>query len=198
MFKRTWWRFWRHAWEADVPGLEERTVILPELANLEATVLSWDMAFKKTSTSDFVAGGVWSRHGANLYLRDLRWRRMSFTESLEELRAQSIDYPEATAKLVEDAANGPAILDTLRDEIEGLIPVAPLGGKEARASASSPRVQAGNVILPLWADWRDKYIEEHAAFPVGAHDDAVDQQSQAILYFQSGYGDWARAMEVAF
>jgi hypothetical protein len=41
------------------------------------------------------------------------------------------------------------------------------------------------VFLPLHAPWRDRYIAEHSAFPKGKHDDAVDQQSQALLYWKT-------------
>jgi predicted phage terminase large subunit-like protein len=106
---------------------------------------------------------------------------MSFTESLKAFREQAEKWPRARTKLIEDKANGPAIVDTLRHEIPSIIAVDPEGGKEARAAATSPEVEAGNVYLPLHAPWRDDYIEEHASFPKSAHDDAVDQQSRALL-----------------
>lgn len=179
MFKRSWWRYWRRAHEDEIPELADRTVVLP--AKFDRVILSWDCAFKKTSESDKVAGGVWATVGANRFLIDLAWDRMSFSETCSRLKAQAAAYPLAREKLVEDKANGPAVIDTLKDEVSGVIAVNPEGGKEARAAATSPQVEAGNVFLPLHAKWRDAYVEEHASFPKGAHDDAVDQQSQALL-----------------
>jgi predicted phage terminase large subunit-like protein len=179
MFKRNWWRFWRYAWEEEIPELKDRTVVLPD--ELDEWMLSWDCAFKGKEENDRVAGGVWARKGADKFLRDLVWRQMSFTESLKAFREQAEKWPRARTKLIEDKANGPAIVDTLRHEIPGIIAVDPEGGKEARAAATSPEVEAGNVYLPLHAPWRDDYIEEHASFPKSAHDDAVDQQSRALL-----------------
>jgi predicted phage terminase large subunit-like protein len=92
-------------------------------------------------------------------------------------------YPTATAKLVEDKANGPAVIATLRNRIGGLIAVNPEGGKIARANAVSPLVESGNVFLPhpAIAPWVEGFIEECAAFPHGRNDDQVDQMTQALL-----------------
>jgi phage terminase large subunit-like protein len=56
-----------------------------------------------------------------------------------------------------------------------------VGSKEARVSAISPYVEAGNVYLPEDASWLGDYIEQTAAFPRGKHDDDVDMTSQAVL-----------------
>ncbi len=55
---------------------------------------------------------------------------------------------EDLAKLIEDKANGSAVIQMLSNEIPGLLPVNPQGGKIARAAAVSPLVEAGNVYLP--------------------------------------------------
>jgi predicted phage terminase large subunit-like protein len=180
MFQRSWWRFWRYAWQEPVPALIDRTTVIPEDA-FDEIGLSWDCSFKNKKDSDLVAGGAWGRRGANRYLLDLEWRRMNFPETLRAFIAQCRKWPKARAKFIEDKANGPAVIDTLKNKIAGLIPLEPRGGKEARAAATSPYVEAGDVFLPLHASWRDRYIEEHAGFPFGAHDDAVDQQSQILL-----------------
>jgi predicted phage terminase large subunit-like protein len=71
------------------------------------------------------------------------------------------------------------------------VPEEPDGSKEARAAAVTPIVEAGNAWLPapeLEADvegnrpfaWVGDFIEEHAAFPTGAHDDQVDAETQAL------------------
>jgi predicted phage terminase large subunit-like protein len=183
IFKRGWWRFWRYAWEEPIRELEGRTVVMDPEAKWEMVVLSWDMAFAKTETSSFVCGGVWARKEAGFYLLDLAWDRMDFVRTCQEFEAQATKWPGAVAKLVEKKANGPAVLNTFEKRLTGLIGIEPEGGKEARAYASSPLVAAGNVHLPLHAPWRDRYIEEHASFPNGAHNDAVDQQSQVLNWF---------------
>ncbi|PMC72330.1 hypothetical protein CJ196_10505, partial [Bifidobacterium breve] len=66
--------------------------------------------------------------------------------------------------------------------LPGLIPVNPQGGKEARANAITPLIEAGNVHLPdrSLAPWIEPLLEELAAFPNGAHDDQVDALTQAL------------------
>ncbi len=143
---------------------------------------SWDLAFKDLRTSDYVVGQVWARFGADVYLVDQVRGRMSFTATCEALRALSRRWPQASAKLVEDAANGPAVLSALAREVPGLIAVKPQGSKYARASAVSPFVAAGNVHVPAdgLASWVGAFIEEAAAFPLGKHDDQVDAFSQGV------------------
>lgn len=162
---REWWRFYTE---------------LP--AQMEVAIQAWDLAFVKSDSSDFVAGVVLGKVGADIYLIDLIHDRLSFNESLAAVRNLSRKWPEGTAKYVEKAANGAALIDTLRSEIPGLIAVPPLGSKVARAHAVAPRIEAGNVWLPdpSVAPWVHKVIEEWTAFPAGAHDDIVDAMSHGI------------------
>jgi len=91
-------------------------------------------------------------------------------------------------KLVEDKANGPAVISTLEAEIPGLIAVNPEGGKLARAAAVSYTIEAGNVWLPHpdIAPWVEEYLSEFDGFPKGAHDDEVDQTTQALVRLCAG------------
>ena len=110
---------------------------------------------------------------------------MTFTETLEAMRQLSYKWPQAIRKLVEDKANGTAVMDVLRRELPGLIPVEPYGGKIARAHATTAVAEAGNVFIPdpSIAPWTMDFVEEMAAFPSGAHDDQVDCYSQANAYY---------------
>ena len=89
---------------------------------------------------------------------------------------------------MEDKANGTAVIELLRKEIPGLIPVDPQGGKVVRAQAIAPYAEAGNIFLPnpAKAPWVHDFLEECAAFPNAAHDDDVDAMSQAITYLSAG------------
>jgi len=98
------------------------------------------------------------------------------------VKAMTRKWPAANLKLVEDKANGPAVIQSLRHEIPGLVAVVPDGGKVARAQAVSPQVESGNVYLPhpAIAPWVEGFIEECTSFPNGKHDDQVDQMTQAL------------------
>lgn len=192
MFKRYWWRYWQYPGQnlppvivrmADGALFECPVMTLPD--KFDETLQSWDMAFKKTTDTDFVVGQVWGRKVADKFLLDQDRDRMNFPATIAAVRALSAKWPDVMAKLVEDKANGPAVIDTLTHDIPGMIPVEPMGSKEARAAAVSPQVEAGNVYLPHPVNkvWVDDFVNEHAAFPNGANDDQVDGMSQALLRF---------------
>ena len=148
-------------------------------------VQSWDFTFKDTATSDYVVGQVWLRRGPNAYLLDQVRRRAGFSESCQMMLDLSARWPQAIAKLVEDKANGPAILNALRARVGGLIPVEPEGSKYARAAATTPLVEAKNVHIPdpvavEGAAWVTDLTDEARDFPGGKHDDTVDALSQAV------------------
>ena len=172
IFKKAWWKYYQR---------ED----LPE--KFDEVLASWDCAFKGTDESDFVVGQVWGKHGANRYLLGQIRGRFDFPATLTAFRRLATDYPLARLKLVEDKANGPAVISTLKNEIPGIVAVNPEGGKEARANAMAPEVEAGNVYLPhpMTAPWVEDFVEEFAVFPNGSNDDQVDAASQALLRFNT-------------
>ncbi len=158
----------------------QRYEVLPRY--FDDIIQSWDMTFKATGTS-MVVGQVWGRLGADKYLIDQVRRKMDFPDTLDAFREMTRKFPQSVAKLVEDAANGPAIIATLNNEITGIIAVPARGSKAARARAASPEARAGNVYLPQ-GPMGDDFIEESAVFPHGLFDDQVDAFSQAMAYWQ--------------
>jgi len=177
ILQRGWWQFYDQApWVRRDDGSH----IL--LGAWDEVIQSWDMAFKDTDGSDYVVGQVWARRGVDVYLLDQVHDRLSFTETCRALRQLSAKWPQAIAKLVEDKANGTAVINSLSKMVPALIPVEPDGSKEARARAVSPFVQGANVFLPdpEIAPWVGEFIDEAAAFPNGTHDDQVDAFSQAV------------------
>lgn len=167
MFRREWWRYWR-----ELPAFEE-------------VIQSWDARFgDSVDSGSYVAGQTWGKIGADRYLIDQMRGRWSFTQTLEAIREMSNRRPDAQIKLMENKANGPAIMSALQREIGGFVPIQPDGSKEARASAVTPEVEGGNVYLPDPSipghEWVRDFVEEWAAFPRGANDDQVDAGTQAL------------------
>lgn len=160
-------------------------------------IQSWDMAFKDTKTSDFVVGQVWARFGAEVYLLDQIRDRLDFPATCRAVQALSAKWPQANGKLVEDKANGPAVIAQLRSTTPGLIPITPKDSKYARASAVSPFQEAGNVYLPepSMAPWIDDFIVEHSSFPNASHDDQVDGTTQALQRLLAGQDGASQAMD---
>ena len=145
-------------------------------------IQSWDLAFKDTKSSDYVVGQVWLRIGVNAYLLDMVRARLNFTATCNAIEAMSKKWPQALAKLVEDKANGPAVINALQKRVFGLIPIEPEGSKYARASAISPLAESRNIVLPdpeLMPNV-EELVEEAKNFPNSAHDDTIDALSQAV------------------
>ena len=166
IIRREWWRYYDPK-EIDWFGTE---------------VISVDATFKKTDTSDYVAITVWGKRGMNdYYLRYCLNKRMTFSETLQAIRATRSLYPMARSVLVEDKANGSAIIDVLQHEMF-CIAINPRGGKEARVNAVQPAIESGHVYLPQDAAWVPEYVDQWCAFPAGAHDDMVDSSTQALGY----------------
>lgn len=165
---------------------------LPE--SFDEMAFSWDMTFKDTDGSDYVVGQTWGRKGPDYYLLHQVRARMAFTASKNAVRTMCAQFPQGMATLIEDKANGPAVMDALREEIPGLIPVEPDGSKVARAYAVTPLFAAGNVYVPedeIAYPWVPDYIAEMISFPAGPHDDQVDATSQALRYLKShGLAVW--------
>lgn len=197
LFQRHQWRYWQPV-GASLPPVVIRNldgtltqiepVEIPEF--LDGMAQSWDCAFKGNESADFVAGQVWGRRGASHFLFDQVHERLTFTATQKAIRDLSARWPDALLKLVEDKANGTAVMDSLRQEVPGLVPVEPQGGKYARASAVHPLVEAGNVFVPhpSLAPWVDGFLVECESFPRGAHDDQVDAMTQ--------YLNWSREQRV--
>ena len=176
IFHRDWWQ------EYQVPLWLDRADGSKWATGMDEVMISADLAFKDTAASDYVAMGVWGRRGVDCYLLDLVNERLDFVATCQRLRQLAARWPQATLKLVEDKANGPAVIAALRRVVPGIIPEEPQGSKVARATAVSPLVEAGNVHLPSpeLAPWVSVVIDQCAGFPNAAHDDVVDQLSQAL------------------
>jgi predicted phage terminase large subunit-like protein len=171
MFKDSWWRFY-------LPS---------QLPRMDEVIQSWDLNFGGGKDADYVVGLVIGRAGAEKYILDMAREQADFPATLRMFRLVSAKWPQAQAKLVESAANGAALISTLRKEIEGIIPVPPKGSKEVRAQAVTATVEAGNVLLPALSleplrieSWVQTFIDEHSRFPHGSNDDIVDADSQGL------------------
>src|SRR5262249_9657109 len=150
---------------------------------------SGDMTYKNGPSADYVVGLVAVRTGADIYLVDRVKGRWDFRESCRQVKALKAKYPQTGKIYIEDAANGPAIINMLGRDVPGIIPVKPEGGKDARAQAAQPLVEAGNLWLPnprplgrLIPEraWVDDLLDQCCIFPTGAHDDDVDALTQLV------------------
>lgn len=140
------------------------------------SVLSLDCSFKGAKTSDYNALGLISettdyreilsprtyvdretgveRHHAerahSYYIRDLWHEKADIIGVETALQQFSQDYPEALTKLIEDKANGPAIITRLSGILPGITAINPgRASKEERAAAIQPIQSRGDIYLPI-------------------------------------------------
>ena len=147
-------------------------------------IQSWDMAFTKSEGSAKVAGFVMGKAGADIYIKDLVNDKMDFTESVAAVRTLSGKWKSARAKVIENKANGPAIVNTLKKEISGMVEFNPKGSKTERAMSVTPYFEAGNIHFPdpKTNPWVEDLIRDLLVFPKGTYKDTVDALVQGILY----------------
>ena len=173
LIHRDWWRFYDPK-DIKVFGSE---------------IISVDAAFKDGDNNDFVSIQVWGKVRGDYYLRYCINKHLNFPATVEAIRAMKQLYPQAHTVLIEDKANGSAIIQTLQHEMF-CVPVNPLGGKVSRVNAIAPAIESGRVFLPDpdKYDWVMPFIDQFTAFPSGAHDDMVDAASQALnrMIFYTG------------
>jgi predicted phage terminase large subunit-like protein len=150
-------------------------------------ITSWDCTFKETGSS-YVVGQAWGVSADHEYyvLLDQVRARLSFSDTLDAIRRLSVKFPTSCAHIIEEKANGSAIIDMLRDEIPSLKPVLPEGGKEARAHAVEGLWSAGRVLLPdpAHVPWVAEFIQEVLEFPSSINDDQVDAMTQALIWLR--------------
>jgi predicted phage terminase large subunit-like protein len=171
--------------------------MLPKFTHI---VASWDTAFENKTTSDYVVGQLWGVAGSDRYLLHSYRRHTNLQGTIQAMREAhhwaAERWPDAGhATLIEKSANGAEIINELKRELTGVLPVVVSTDKVSRAIAAAPAAEAGNVYLPGSAapdtaagyhapNWVASFIEEAATFPNGRYDDQVDAFTQAMKWIR--------------
>ena len=180
LFVEDWWKFY---------------ITPPDQIEMQGDACqSWDMSFKDLETSSYVVGLVGARVGPHIYILYRLRERLNFPSTLKAVTTVSNMFPWVGPKLVEDKANGPAVVAVLQDKIHGLIArEAKQGGTFELANATSYLVAAGNVWLPGKYDehgntvpahpWVQEFIDECSSYPRGEFTDQVSALVQLLYWF---------------
>ena len=156
----------------------------PDEREFDEQCIVVDAAFKDLDTSDYVVIQVWGRIDTRKLLLDQTRGHFNVTETAEKIKEAYAKWPQAWAKLIEDKANGPAVIQLLKHELSGLIEQPAEGSKESRVNAAIPQIEAGNVELPhpnICPFDLALFLKECRAFPEGENDDQVDALAYGIL-----------------
>lgn len=177
IFKPSWFRYYK---------------VLPP--DIDYFIASWDCSFKDLKSSDFVAGTVWAVKGADKFLVYIVHEQMGIVKTISSMLRVN-DMFKLRATLVEDKANGTAVIEMLKSKVPAMIAIQATDSKASRAQAAAPQFEAGNIWLP------DKYskdnqvhrksvlekletiVNEFKKFMNGGkHDDIVDSSVQMVHY----------------
>jgi predicted phage terminase large subunit-like protein len=148
----------------------------------DRVTISIDCTFKGLETSDYVAMHAYGKRGADEYLLKRKKGQWGIVDTLKELAAFILQFPGYREILIEDKANGTAVIELFKNKFARIIPISPKDSKLSRLNAVSPTIEAGNYWLPspdLDPSIND-FVVEMTTFPRGKHDDEVDAMTQYL------------------
>ncbi len=197
IFKRTNWRFWVPRGVDLAPykiriGMEDficESVELP--LSFDDVINTWDFTFKDKVKNDFVSGHCIGSSGANFYFLDEFHKKVDFSGSCSAMVSMKEKWPLTSQILVEDKANGSAIISEFQSLITGIIAVPSHGAENTRIKANvvSKIQTTGNVILPHpnlpGMGWVLDFIDEYAIYDNGTYDDRVSSGCQGVCHLKS-------------
>ena len=146
---------------------------------------SVDCTFKDSAGTDMVAFTLWGQDASGLWLLDMLNQRLDFSGTMDMIAG--LWQPWAFGELlVEDKANGPAVISALQRAAAGFIvhAVNPLGGKTARANAATPQFNQGRIWFPRYHPLLSTLESQLVRFPGDTYDDLVDSVTQAVNFVQ--------------
>ena len=171
MFHRDWW--------------QEYDPAVLQLMGLKPSFSSVDSSFKDGVENDFSVIATWGVLDGKAYLMDLWRARVQFPQLVDA--ARNVFGKWRAPLVIEDKASGQSLVQALSqgDMNHPSIPVIPQPieknqSKISRAERVTRYVEAKRAYLPKDAPWKLDFVEEHAVFPNGKHDDQVDTTSIAL------------------
>jgi predicted phage terminase large subunit-like protein len=140
-------------------------------SRVHGALWAWDQAERRLLMVD-------ERHGLLNYAST---KEMFVQANAANLWSQSI------AAIVEEKANGIALISELRADVPIIKPWEPSGSKEQRARRHSARVESGVVWLPQGKPWAEEMRAELVKFPRARLNDRVDTTTMLLDYvYQPG------------
>ena len=162
-------------------------LVLPQLGLLRGCITVDTAGWQKTDTSaDWCAWSAWGMLDPKLYLADMDRGHWEFVETVDRLIAQHHKY--FWPVVVEETPWAKPLVQQLRDQIPGVVGIPPVTSKENRARAVMDIQHGLQAYIPKHHRHRTDWVEEHASFPYGMHDDWVDNTTLAWQYLRRGGG----------
>lgn len=150
--------------------------------NFDLKIISIDCSYKALPTSDYVAILVIGVKGRKRFILDVVNAHLDAAATEAAIRRLRDQYRPISATIVEDKANGPAVIQRLKANIPGVIEINPKGGKLSRMVAAVPEWQAGDWYVDRNAAYTPLLVEQLTTFPASRYDDLVDAMTQAASF----------------
>lgn len=193
-FKRTYWNwYYQRSQDAAAPRpafTDTERPSVPGPAAFSRVVIAGDFKFI-AGVGDYASVQAWGECGPDLYLLKARRGKVGYETSVEWIEDFDKAFPGATIG-IEKAANGHAVIETLKKKLRNVKGLKPWGKKTQRHAAAVPTAKNGNCYLPLGAVFEEvdedgtvemvdatEFVEELAG--ATQHDDQMDAASYAII-----------------
>lgn len=180
LFKRLWFRYWSHA-----PLMDGRQRL--DLAGKVWPVdemwrfLTGDLAASTRTSADYTVAAAWALTlDGDLVLLDYNRARVGEANHFDLFRPLAerwqvdtafIEATQHSMTLTAEAARSGLHVTPLKADVD----------KFSRALPYSARCSGGRIWIPAGAPDKTKvFVDEHASFPNGSHDDLVDAGSYAV------------------
>lgn len=176
-FKKQWFRYYTA--EDDYYALE-----LPEGITRIQKSKCWhfstvDLAISLKQTADYTVIATWAvTPDKDLLLVDCVREHLDNPEQQKQIGLIYRKYNPNYFK-VENVAYQLALIQQLRRQGLPVREYKPVKDKVSRASTASVYYEAGKVYHPKYATWLANWEDELLMFPLGSHDDQVDNASMA-------------------
>lgn len=171
--RREWWRTYDPGeWGRDAPDLSRGAIFV-------------DLAHEEKTTADYTVLAPWAACPGGFYaMKEFVRERMSFPEVERRLIGLRAIYRWPI--IIEETSGSKPLIQSLRAQgLWGVIGMRPEGSKLSRLQAVAHEIEYGRCYLPR-AHWTEAFISEHAAFPLGRHDDMVDTTAMMLLWNTQG------------
>ena len=149
-------------------------------------VISVDPGNNDGKHSSFSVAHVWAFDRENFVLIDGERAQCKFKD-LKEMVRLLIKRHSPWAVLIENTANGPALISELNRIFKArylIVPITPRGSKSARFIRHVDKIIQGRVRLTGHHEYWAEVIEEFSVFPHGKHSDQIDAFTQMADYVE--------------
>jgi predicted phage terminase large subunit-like protein len=178
LFKRLWWRYWTPAPNI---GYGDRIDLAGRIRPLNECwrFITGDLAASTRTSADYTVAAAWALTlDGDLVLLDYNRARIGEADHYDLFRPLAQRWAVDTAFVEATQHSMTLTAEATRSGLH-ITPLKADTDKFSRALPYSARASGGRVWLPASSSKMSDFVDEHASFPNGAHDDLVDTGAYA-------------------